>query len=109
MEIKTPTPFNPYKGGRCKICELKGRTAVVKMELPFDDRVVGSKRYYNAMQAHIAIRRLIRTPRADVTEADIVVIGDDQYRVAQAQYIHDTNPPSTDITLEILKANYEVM
>lgn len=109
MQIKTPTRFEPFMCGRCLIGAIDSGRITVRAERNFDDRVIGSKRYYTAVVANRSITRVIRIPRTDVEEADVVVIGDAQYRVGQVQHIPDTNPPSTDLTLEILRKTYEVV
>ena len=45
----------------------------------------------------------------DVDKSDMVLIGEKQYRIEQAQPLPEKNPPSTDLTLEEILRPYEVI
>ena len=76
--------------------------------LRYDERTVGIKRFYTAMQADTRIDRLIRCPRLDsVSVHDVVMIGGEQYDAEQVQYPTEVKPPSMDITLRRLEVRYE--
>lgn len=70
----------------------------------FANRVVGIKRHYEAFQADLAVARLIRIPQLPEYRQPrtgvFVVIGNEQYRIIQAQNIPETTPKSMDLTLE---------
>jgi hypothetical protein len=67
----------------------------------FQDRIIGTRRNYEAEQAGHKVERLIRIPRADQVERGaFVVISGKQYGIAQTQIIKDTLPECTDLTLE---------
>ncbi len=71
------------------------------MTLCFGNRVVGFKRHYAARAASTEITRLIQIPlREDVTTENRAVIGKAEYKIEQAQYLYDTNPPVTVLTLQ---------
>ncbi len=109
MEIKTPTRFEPFKDGVCWICAVQDGKAVRRFVRKYDDRVVGYKRYLISVQADTQITRIIRIPRTETEDGDIVLIGGDSYRIIQNQQFPNTNPPCTDLTLERLKRRYEVI
>ena len=109
MKIKTPLEFEHYKDGECWICTVEDGQAKRKLLRHFDNRVVGSKRYYIAAQAQREITRIIRIPMSDIDKNDMVLIGEKQYRMEQIQHIQEANPPSTDLTLEEMRRTYEVV
>ena len=107
-----------YKDGVCAVYCTKniaqpGKKAEYKLEpkvplLRYDERTVGIKRFYTAMQADTRIDRLIRCPRLDsVSVHDVVMIGGEQYDAEQVQYPTEVKPPSMDITLRRLEGRYE--
>lgn len=109
MQIKRPTEFEAFKDGECWICTVNAGTGKKATLRRFDNRVVGSKRYYIAAQAQREITRIIRIPMTDVDKSDMVLIGEKQYRIEQAQPLPEKNPPSTDLTLEEILRPYEVI
>lgn len=107
-----------YKDGVCAVYRTKnvaqpGKKAEYKLEpkvplLRYDERTVGIKRFYTAMQADTRIDRLIRCPRLDsVSVHDVLAIGDEQYEIEQVQYPVEVKPPSMDVTLRRLEVRYE--
>lgn len=70
----------------------------------FQERVVGSIRYYEAELAGHQVEKVIRIPRLAGVRYDLsgcfAVIGSQQYRIARVQHITDTLPPCMDLTLE---------
>lgn len=76
---------------------------------PFEERTVGISRFYTAMQEQIKIGQLIRTPRNNtVSPQDITIISGKQYEIKQVQYPKDVTPPSMDLSLERLVAQYDI-
>ena len=85
--------------------------------LRFEERIVGMSRFWDAKQSKVEINRLLRVPRNDkVSSQDVVIlIGGDvipenaiQHEIKQVQYVKGVEPPSMDLSLELLEANYEV-
>lgn len=101
MKIQTPTEFLTFNNGTCDIYSVSGnRLADKLMTLCYGNRVVGFKRNYAARAANTEINRLIHIPlREDVTTENRTVIGKAEYKIEQAQYLYDTNPPVTVLTL----------
>lgn len=101
MKIQTPTEFLTFNDGRCDIYSVSGNRLKDKiMTLCYGKRTVGMKRFYAARAASTQITRLIQIPlREDVTADNNVVISGTRYRIEQSQYLYDTNPPVTVLTL----------
>ena len=101
MKIQTPTEFLTFNDGTCDIYSVKGNKIDQKiMTLCYGNRVVGFKRHWDARAANTEITRLIQIPlREDVTTENRAVIGKAEYKIEQAQYLYDTNPPVTVLTL----------
>lgn len=101
MKIQTPTEFLTFNAGQCEIYSVAGNRLKDKiMTLCYGNRTVGMKRFYAARAASTEINRLIQIPlREDVTAENNAVIDGIRYRVEQAQYLYDTNPPATVLTL----------
>lgn len=74
-------------------------------KLRFKDNTVGMSRFYEAMQAKINISRVIQLPLiALITTADVVKIGETEYKIVQKQEYWETRPPSMKLTLSDRKA-----
>ena len=101
MKIQTPTQFLTFNDGSCDIYSVKGNKLDMKiLTLCYGNRTVGMKRFYAARAASTEITRLIQIPlREDVTTENRAVIGKAEYKIEQAQYLYDTNPPATLLTL----------
>ena len=80
-----------------------------KGTLRYDERTVGIKRYYTAMQSNTRVDALIRCPRREeITPQDVTVLRGLQSRVVQIQYPKEAVPPVMDISLERLGKLYDV-
>lgn len=76
------------------------RTETVKHTLPFAERTVGVRRYYEAQQNQINVSRVIRVPAAPgITTQDVAVIGSDRYRLDLVQTVSGVYPASLDLSL----------
>jgi hypothetical protein len=78
--------------------------------LRYEERVVGMSRYYIAAQAQIKVNHMLRVPRINsVSTQDVVIPADGkQYKIVQIQYIQDVEPPSMDLSLERVTADYDI-
>ena len=100
---KNKVKFETFLDGLCSVWQLddEQQPVLVIKNMRFQDRVVGTRRNYEAEQASHKVERLIRIPRADqVARGAFVVINGRQYAIAQTQTIKDTLPECTDLTLE---------
>lgn len=73
-----------------------------KYSLPYQERKLGLKRYYNAKQNQINVSRVIRVPLppTGITSQDVVETEDGKsYRIDLVQVMTDTFPPCADLTL----------
>ena len=78
-------------------------------EWSFEDRMISYSRQYAAMGVDQQIDRIIRIWRTPVRIGDVVVIGDEQYRIDNAQpTLDDDSLQVTDLTLRRLEENYDI-
>ena len=78
-------------------------------EWSFEDRMISYSRQYAAMGVDQQIDRIIRIWRTPVRIGDVVVIGDEQYRIDNVQpTLDDDSLQVTDLTLRRLEANYDI-
>lgn len=108
-----------FNDGVVRICEIEnvaepGKMPVelllLKRKLRYKERMVGLKRFYEAKQANVNVKYVLRCPRLrDVSAQDVAVPNDGkQYRIVQIQYPEDIDPPVMDITLEELTQHYDL-
>lgn len=77
--------------------------------LRYEDKTIGVKRYYEAMQANAQLDELIQVPmHKDISSQDVAVIGSRQYSIDQAQHLTDTRPPSSKLSLSRLEVDYDL-
>jgi len=75
----------------------------------FEDRMISYSRQYAAMGVDQQIDRIIRIWRTPVRIGDVVVIGDEQYRIDNVQpTLDDDSLKVVDLTLRRLEANYDI-
>lgn len=73
-----------------------------KLRLPYQERKLGIKRYYEAMQNQIHAERVIRVPLPPtaITSQDLAETEDGRlYRIDLVQVMTDSFPPCADLTL----------
>ena len=71
-----------------------------KIVLRYEEQRLGIQRYYAAMQNQIQIERVIRVPRAEITNQDIAETENGvKYRIDLIQTVDLVYPPSLDLTL----------
>ena len=75
-------------------------TLTKKCTLRYDEQRVGIQRYYEAMQNQVQVERVLRVPRAKITNQDIAETEDGvKYRIDLIQTVDLVYPPSLDLTL----------
>ena len=78
-------------------------------EWAFEDRMISYSRQYAAMGVDQQIDRIIRIWRTPVRIGDVVVIGDEQYRIDNVQpTLDDDSLQVVDLTLRRLEENYDI-
>lgn len=72
-----------------------------KVGLPYHERVVGIRRYYDARQNQTRVERVIRVQDTGlVSNLDTAILEDgSRYRIDLVQHVEDVWPPSADLTL----------
>lgn len=100
------TQFESFQDGLVSFwgVDEKRRPVQLLSSVRFQERVVGSVRYYNAELAGHRLERLIRVPQEVARSAPLdgcfAVIGEKQYKIARIQEISDTVPRCVDLSLE---------
>lgn len=103
---KKAQAFESFQDGIVSFWGLdeKRRPVQLLSSVRFQERVVGSVRYYNAELAGHRLERLIRVPQEVARSAPLdgcfAVIGEKQYKIARIQEISDTVPKCVDLSLE---------
>lgn len=93
-----------FNDGVCGIhlIDDDGNAGTEVERLRFKERVVGTKRYYEAKTVKIQIDRLIRVPfRPWLTTEYLVVIDGVVYELEQVQIIPDSKPKTNDLSLHL--------
>jgi hypothetical protein len=100
------TKIQTFNSGICSIYKI-GNNDVLSLKIGgirFDDRTVGSERFFKAADFQLKASKMIRIPFIDEPKAnDIIVIGENQYNMIQVQSIYDTYPKCWQITLQEIK------
>ena len=79
----------------------------LKYRLCYQYKTVGVKRFVEAQQVFMQVDEMISVPqRRSISTADIVILGNVQYRIVQVQHIDDTKPKTTKISLWKLEECY---
>lgn len=81
----------------------------LKNTLRYEERTVGMSRFWGGLQANVNVEQLIRVPRINsISSQDVAIVNGNQYSIKQVQYINSVEPPSMDLSLERLEADYEI-
>ena len=97
-----------FLDGFCDLYALdeNGVPQLVRQNLPYQLRTVGSKRFFEAAQIGHTISRVIRVPDIgrDLNDCQVVIHDGSEkgllYQILQAQEIMDTNPRCLQLSLE---------
>lgn len=111
MRIRMDMPFQTFNDGICRICTVenaggKGNRPVPGLvekagRVPYERRMVGLKRYYEAKRENVKVELMIRIPDAfGVSTRDVCIIGDIRYGIQQVQEVPDATPGAKDLTLK---------
>lgn len=66
----------------------------------FGNRTIGVKRYYSARENDIELKKVIHIHfKSDMTTDKAVVINNTRYKIEQVQFLYDTNPRCTVLSL----------
>jgi hypothetical protein len=114
--LKNTQSFN---GGVVKIYEVTNTASPggmpveglsLKQTLRYKERAVGLTRRNFARQDNVVIKYVLRCPRVRNVSAQDVAIPNDgkQYRIWDVQYPEDIDPPVMDLTLEEMRAEYDI-
>lgn len=98
-----PTKIQTFLDGACAIYgqDENGKPQLVRDNVPFQLRTVGSKRFFEAAQIGHTIARVIRIPDIGMALNDCqVTIRGQTYQVLQMQDIMDTCPRCMQLSLE---------
>ena len=98
-----PTKIQMFLDGTCDLYaqDENGKQKLVRENVPYQLRTVGSRRFFEAAQIGHTISRVIRIPDVGMALNDcFVTIRGQTYQVLQAQEIMDTNPRCLQLSLE---------
>ena len=98
------TVFAVYDEAESGLLPVPSLTELVT--LPYQERKVGIKRYYEAKQNQIQIEKVLRVPRPplEINNQDVAQTENGKrYRIDLVQLIDDVYPPSLDLTLKAYK------
>lgn len=105
--MKQNRKIQTFNDGVCNICKIDedGNAGEKVVSLRFEDRTVGTKRYYEAMTNKIQIDRLIRVPFQSWLAAEeyLVALNDQVFELIQVQMIPDTSPRTNDLSLRFTR------
>lgn len=88
--------------------KLPKKEKVFKRSLRYEERIVGAKRFYTAMQNNTRLDMVIRCyKQGDITLEDIAEIKDGFYKIVQIQYQQEKAFLCMDISLERLVQPHE--
>lgn len=82
-----------------------------KVQLPYEERMIGVKRLYLAQQAEDRLDLLLRVPwRPGIAAQDVVIPTMDgkQYRITNIQKVLDIEPPPMDLSLARITPEYKL-
>ena len=97
------TKIQTFLDGTCDLYaqDENGKQKLVRENVPYQLRTVGSRRFYEAAQIGHTISRVIRIPDIGMALNDCqVIIRGQTYQVLQMQEIMDTNPRCLQLSLE---------
>ena len=98
-----PTKIQTFLDGTCDLYaqDENGKQKLVRENVPYQLRTVGSRRFFEAAQIGHTISRVIRIPDVGMALNDcFVTIRWQTYQVLQMQEIMDTCPRCLQLSLE---------
>lgn len=103
-----PTKIQTFLDGTCAIYgqDENGKQKLVRENVPYQLRTVGSRRFFEAAQIGHTISRVIRVPEIgrDLNDCQVMIHAGSEkgllYQILQAQEIMDTNPRCLQLSLE---------
>lgn len=137
MPYQRKVPFRPRQNAQVSQCYNDGVVTIydvrddavagfipspkyqAKVTLPYQERKLGIKRYYDARQNQVRVERVIRVPKPSgvfqpvegpepirITSQDAARTEDGKlYRIDLVQGVPDVYPPSLDLTLAVYEQN----
>lgn len=94
--------FETFNDGVLDVCGISNRTitATKITAARFGNKTVGEKRFWDAQVSGTTVNRMVCVPYAPgIERADIVLIGDEQYKILQVQEKFDASPPCLYLSL----------
>lgn len=95
-----------FNDGTCSFRKIDddGNAGEEKENLRFGERIVGDKRYYEAMTNKVQIDRIIRVPhRPWLTTEYLAVIAGEVYEINRTKFISKTMPVTDEIYLRLTR------
>ena len=109
MRLKS-RKFETFGDGNLTICEVSERSIIKTRHrnVRFGNKTVGVTRFYQAKVASDQVSKLVAIPAlSGISQTDVVLIGNAQYRIVQIQDKFDTCPPCLCLSLAESKIVYK--
>ena len=107
--LKRRSKHQTYQDGYGTIWTVVDRklTAIRQPIVHYQEQTVGERRYWDAYVAGTEITRAVKVPyETNVDRGDVIVIGEDQYEVAQKDLKDDKMPASWLLSLVAVPISY---
>lgn len=107
--LKRKSKHQTYQDGYGTIWTVVDRklTAIRQPVVHYQEQTVGERRYWDAYVAGTEITRAVNVPyETSVDRGDVIVIGEDQYEVAQKDLKDDKMPVSWLLSLVAVPISY---
>lgn len=102
--------FVTFNSGVCEFCQVENRT-IVRTKITgvrYGDRVTGIRKYMDAKVLSSQIDRTIAIPLVPgISQQDVCIIDEKQYRIELLQDKYDANPPHYVLSLQNIVPLYK--
>ena len=89
--------------------DMPDETLSEKYSVRFNYTSIGNTEKYTSMQEHVSEKIKIVIPlRRDISVLDIAVIGDIRYQIEDVQHDKETLPPTTNLLVSGMEADYDI-
>lgn len=99
-----------FNDGLIEVCIIKERSIIgnrLKNKIRYGNKVIGFSRFYNAKIASDSVDKVISIPFVPaVQRGDLIILGEEQYKITLIQDKYDTQPQSRYLTLERINVLY---
>ncbi|HBC98694.1 MAG TPA: hypothetical protein DC053_03800 [Lachnoclostridium sp.] len=109
MRLKN-SRFETFNDGLIEVCIIKDRSIVgnrLNNKIRYGNKVIGISRFYKAKIASDSVDKVISIPFVPaIQRGDVIILGEEQYKILLIQDKYDTQPQSRYLTLERINVLY---